>query len=636
MVWLRNIETVTGIVEISGCDDLIRFDGGLGQLRRVTGLINNAGPIDIRNNLRLTGNLQRMLPALPSGSLKLGEVSGNPELCIPTAESRFVHRLNADVADCGCPQIDSPYFDMGVDYDDGSCDSVQCGSCSPGTHGRCSFQQGSDTICVPMQNDTVTGVLGCPTTDIHGPDCIGPYCVSGFSTELCLLCTAIATCDTPPSCRSNVGVCALSTGRCEYTTLLPLNAGCNDGNPFTGPDLCTATGECITTKECSVGKILDVYEQPSVYGVEIISQSKLDLLEGCGTISGNLNIDCSQPGSDPITNFSKLQAVVRVTGLLRVVDCQGFTGPDMPNLKMVGGGVDGFGVIIEDTSFTGNLNSLFPDLNAVDGGVKISRNGQLCTNTFDWFDAFEISNNAPVSECGCTNNRALNYNSNIVIDDGSCVFPPCLEDCVDADTDDCKVPRCNARTGFCEYVDQNITSTDAGVACDDHDPFTEDDVCAKSSFGVVDCIGTHVCDASQSGLYCNSTSTSHRLDDGSTTLSGRPGDEQCSFLSVSGRLSKGKLCVSPPTHTRARARTHTHARVLSHRPAGSFPWHFTFLSFHAERAAHCAPWVCTPIVFPLLTTTMPLCPCQFAHASIKGMHLRCSLRLGASSGRAAV
>ena len=517
LVWLKSIKTVTGIVEISGCDDLIRFDGGLGQLRQVTGLINGAGPIDIRDNRRLTGNLHRVLPALPLGSIKLGQVSGNPELCVPTAESRFVHHHNADPNDCGCTQIDSPHFSMTADHDDGSCDSVQCDDCYPGTYGRCSYQSGIDRICVPMQNDSVTGELGCPTTDIHGPDCIGPSCVSGFSTSLCDLCADIVTCDTPPNCRSAAGVCAPTTGRCEYTTLLSTGDGCSDGNPFTGPDLCTVTGECVTTKECSVGKILDIYEQPSVFGVTILTQSHLNKLDGCGTIGGNLNIDCSQgsfqvPNSDPISDFLMLRSVVRITGMLRIVNCQSSqqpNGPEMPNLKMVGGGVDGFGVIIEDTSFTGTLDSLFPALKAVDGGVKLARNLFLCTNTFDWFDAFEIANNRPIAECGCTDSRALNYDSNSqLVEDGSCVFPPCLEDCVDSDLEDCKVPQCNERTGACEYIDQ----TDAGVACNDHNDFTADDVCAMSSAGAIDCIGEHVCDDSQSGLYCNSTSTRHELE----------------------------------------------------------------------------------------------------------------------------
>jgi len=344
-----------------------------------------------------------------------------------------------------------------------------------------------------------------------------------LGTSLCALCAGITTCDTPPNCRSAAGVCAPSTGLCDYTTLLSLGDGCSDGNPFTGPDLCTATGECVTTKECSVGKILDIYEQPSIFGVTIRTQHHLDLLDGCGTIGGNLNIDCSLnnlllvPPDDWITDFSKLRSVVRITGMLRIVNCQFYEGPDMPNLKMVGGGVDGFGVIIEDTSFRGTLDSLFPELMAVDGGVKLSRNPILCTNTFDWFDAFEIVNNRPIAECGCTDSRALNYNSNsLLVDDGSCVFPPCLEDCVDSDPEDCKVPQCNERTGVCEYVDQTIPNPndgDAGVPCNDHDDFTEDDVCAMSSAGAIDCIGEHVCDASQSGLYCNSTSTRHELEE---------------------------------------------------------------------------------------------------------------------------
>lgn len=532
LVSLHHVETVTGIVEITGCNDLVRFDGGLGNLRKISGVVHGLGPIDIRRNLQLTGSLSRMLPNLPKGRLHLGNVSDNPQLCVSVDESRFQHDNNADDAECGCVQADSPNYDPTKLFDDGSCDTVQCVDCVPGTHGRCTFQRGGETICVPMANNTLTGELECLSGNVYGNECVGLTCLQGYTPSLCDLCSAITICDTPPNCRSNVGACDEKTGRCSYPTLLSAGSSCTDENIFTGPDVCTAEGQCITSQKCIISEILDVYNQEDEYGLSITTQTRLNLLRGCGTISGNLNINCGAVTTDPITSFDQLVSIARIMGLLRIVDCD-ISSLSMPNLRMVGGGLGGFGLILEDNGFVGTPDTLFPALMSVDGGAELRRNPSLCTNTFDWFDAVELSNNAPVASCGCTDSSALNYDVLRLIDDGSCEYPPCAEDCVDDDENDCKISVCNAKTGFCEIIDKidsQAGEAAAEVSCNDSNPYTSNDTCIVLN-GVIDCIGSHVCNDNYRGTYCN-MSTRHQIEGGSTVDS-RPGDEQCTFLLVS-------------------------------------------------------------------------------------------------------
>ena len=507
---LREIESVSGRVEVSRCPQLARFDGGLGKLWEVLGYANGGDkrPISIENNAILGGGLSLIMPSLPAGSVELMGVHDNPMLCVDSADGRVRGTGNAEQSLCGCPFSGASNYNANATFHDGSCDLVQCAACAPGTSGRCFYdatESGSDEddttkVCVAMALDGTCPVLA-----------------DGTQTELCDLCGDVV-CDTPPNCRdASSGTCLGRTGQCVYATLLAENSLCDDGNLFTGPDTCSATGDCETVSECNVGTILDVTSADSTYGTAVTTQAMLDSLAGCGTISGHLNIDCSNSVLDPIVSTAALASIASIQGVLRVYACPQLDTLHLTLLRSIRGGIGGSALLLEENAaLTPNLNALFPALTDVEGGVYVIGNTMLCANDFDWFEAATIEFNAESDQCGCPDDSAFNYaGDSSLIDDGSCVHTACTEVCVDSNPLDCLVAQCNEATGDCQYAEVVFNASDP-IPCDDGIWYHINDTCQVLGDSM-DCIGTDLCSADYREAHCEE-------------FSARPGDEQCSYL----------------------------------------------------------------------------------------------------------
>ena len=504
---LRFVEAVTGVVEISGCAHLERFDGGLARLNDVQGhSIGGIGPIRISDNAMVTGTIAEILPAIPRYVRNVGEIRSNPRLCGTEAEDMegvFIYGSNADSASCGCTLDNAPNFDNAwynsteTKYDDGSCDVVMCHVCFDGTNGRCTYTKANgDRICVPQTQDG-----RCPPM------------LNEANPAPCDLCEGV-TCNSPPNCRaSGSGVCQPATGLCTYPTLLAAGSRCSDGDPFTGPDVCSASGVCTTTKACSVAHLLSKDEP------KLLSQDNLDTLAGCGTVDGPLHIECTLATSTSITNVSSLASIRRVTGYVAFDGCDSITSFGLENLMRVDGefGLESYAMILTNNAGPiGTLNSLFPALSGVDGLVHVRDNAQICTTTFDWFDhaPSDIAGNAV--GCGCTDPNAANYLAIATQDDGTCVKKPCNGGCIDSDLTDCLVPECDEATDRCNLVPASPNATDS---CSDGLNYTIDDICVvdeASADGII-CEGTNLCESSDQEAFCE-------------VQVPRPGDSQCSFL----------------------------------------------------------------------------------------------------------
>jgi hypothetical protein len=232
---LRNVQVVTGWVQIRNCSYLTQMAGGLSQLREIRSINRYYGAFSLESNAQLTGGLQAVFPALPFGSVQLGSVVNNPNFC-DDSDTRFHLQSNAPAAQCGCtdtlalnimnmtsgtpinvpgaapiPGVSLTY------YDDGSCEGPTCSSCITGTTGTCAFRlNNGDNLCVVAVNG------------------ICPPLANGSGTQACDLCVGVV-CNEPPSCfNASSGVCSNTSGLCVYSAYLPAGSQCNDGNPSTG------------------------------------------------------------------------------------------------------------------------------------------------------------------------------------------------------------------------------------------------------------------------------------------------------------------------------------------------------------------------------------------------------------------
>jgi len=112
---------------------------------------------------------------------------------------------------------------------------------------------------------------------------------------------------------SLVGTC--DDGTCLYSNVTQ-GVFCDDGNPRTGPDLCTGRGECVGQTACVVSTQTGV--EDDTFGGSLQSQANMDTMLGCITVDGHLFIDCV----DPITDLAALGTVTKITGALIIENCQ--------------------------------------------------------------------------------------------------------------------------------------------------------------------------------------------------------------------------------------------------------------------------------------------------------------------------
>lgn len=242
---LRSIKVVSGRVEIVGCPELERFDGGLGLLREVRGYSSfGVSPVFIHNNPKLSGSVGAMLPSLPSADMNLLFAKGNPKLCVADNSTRFRSIDNAKK--CGCTAPSAPNFNVEAENDDGSCDIQRCETteCVAGTSGRCWYDATSDSrlaspallpeggkICVPMETRVVR-----VTSDgsAERPDC-------SFESS-CAWDPAVATVCARALCRasrfSGGTMVSFDRGMCRNDT----GSGPGDRIRLTGPQAPFGTG----------------------------------------------------------------------------------------------------------------------------------------------------------------------------------------------------------------------------------------------------------------------------------------------------------------------------------------------------------------------------------------------------------
>jgi hypothetical protein len=514
---LKNVQRVSGVIEVSNCQHLERFDGAFAQLKSVgkTWLHSDDRSymqvMTVRNNTRLRGVVTSMFPALPLG-MRSGSISNNPDLCSNPDDSRFGSAVDNKPSElCTCES----YTEL--------CDVVQCKGCAPGTSGNCFFKPrdwkaSQEKICIPRE----------PGTDLC------PFLPGVGQSVACDLCEGHEKCDDAPQCKKE-GTCNPTTGMCEYAQNKGRGAHCDDGSLFTGPDVCDDMGTCTTTDACIVSakRAGSNVANSALFAVALKTQTEVDEFSRCGTIQGTLNIDCegnTAANTDPITNIDALEEVAKVTGALRVANCPLLTTIAFRLLQDLEGLNDAQSIVLSrNVNLKGGIHGIFPAMSSLHGGVEATNNPQLCMNSYDWSREVVDRGNAPPEECGCTDSTMMNYKATATIDDGLCIGWPCDGTGSDGvqtetqrpcqhDANDCRTKTCNVETNKCEFA--FFECSDAGC-CDDGDKFTVDDQCKPGSNGGTECRGTDVCDDDVQAAFCN------EHDAGRDEL----GDAACTFLS---------------------------------------------------------------------------------------------------------
>ncbi len=130
--------------------------------------------------------------------------------------------------------------------DDDACtqtDTCQAGTCTGSNPVVCAAL---DSCHVAGTCDTTTGVCSNPTV-ANGTTCTGGVCQGGLCNNI-NLCTKV-TCTAQDQCHV-AGTCAPATGICSNPTVAN-GTPCNDNNPDTSNDMCTA-GVCAGVDNCTV------------------------------------------------------------------------------------------------------------------------------------------------------------------------------------------------------------------------------------------------------------------------------------------------------------------------------------------------------------------------------------------------
>jgi hypothetical protein len=454
------------------------------------------------------------------------------------------------------------------------CDVAQCHSCATGTSGRCYYQpQGAaatatERVCVPR----VPGTGDCPFLAGIGP------------SDACDLCEGHGVCDDAPQCKEQAsGECDSATGVCKYAGNSAHGTHCDDGSPFTGPDVCDGKGSCTTTDACVVATKLDVKVSlgavhAPLSAVALTTQTQVNEFGRCGTIHGSLNLDCgivpacparycgsscvqqraaaaanlailppptalsasalqncTKPSDvsctcDPIKNADALRGVAKITGVLRVADCPLLTELAFPHLQHVEGMIEDQSIILErNENLAGGVHQMFPAVSTLLGGVRATGNPTLCMNSYSWYREVTDSGNAAPERCGCTNGTKMNFKPTADIDDGLCTDWPCDGTGTNGTQSDaekpCQYEANDCRTRTCNPETNGcefdfFTCSTAGC-CNDADKFTVADQCKPGANGDVECQGTDVCDDDVQVAFCN------EHDSGRDAR----GDDECTFLS---------------------------------------------------------------------------------------------------------
>lgn len=316
---LKKIRVVSGTIAIADCLKLTTLGGGLSGLQYIGSTWTHEGS-SVSTHLRiantgLLGSLARMLPTIQDFAL-VAEIVNNEALCaVSTAFSwpaTWIVRANAQPAQCGCTFAVALNYNPTALYDDGSCQATGCNNCHPGTHGPCAYSDADGAIICHAALDVRT---------VLDPSFF--RCFAGHTACTQDLCKDVI-CDAPPECQTVIGDGTAGNGACEDGMCLykfaKKDTVCNDGNPATGPDRCSAVGECLGKDSCVVAEMGGT---PSArYGATVQTTAQLQRLEGCIVIKGNLHIDCQGAvDQDDISSLAPLLSLKRITGALVIQNC---------------------------------------------------------------------------------------------------------------------------------------------------------------------------------------------------------------------------------------------------------------------------------------------------------------------------
>jgi len=491
---LRKLVHVTGVVIVTGCQQLLRLDGAFARLRVIGGVLEQTvngmrlgQSLVIQHNPILTGYLPASLPSLHYSVIE-ADVSENPQLCAGESGVDFPLTWsltnNADPNFCGCQVPVATNFNVDARVSDGSCLMTYCDDCEPGTHGPCSFSISGDRVCVE----------GLDLLE-SGQTLAGFRCPAG--TEACTpnLCHNVL-CIDPPQCQMLFDDASPSVGTCDDGACLYDNvtAGvfCDDRNPATGPDLCSGFGQCVGQTSCVVAEMTGNHD--ATFGGILTSQADVDALRECVIIDGHLVLDCG--GDSSIHNLSSFSHITAITGALIIQNCPNITSfwAGFQRLHSITGAYHGSGLVVTNNQGTsGCLSDMFPALEEVVSRVEVTDNEQLCTTWREWHDDWQVANSQNIG-CGCTDSTMGNYNPLATIDDCSCVsLDPCvIKNITCAQDIPCYIVSCNSSSvdGDCN----NLTAVGIDTECDDSNPSSERDTCqdALDDLGVM-LSGQRVC-----------------------------------------------------------------------------------------------------------------------------------------------
>jgi hypothetical protein len=215
------------------------------------------------------------------------------------------------------------------------------------------------------------------------------------------------------------------------------------------------------------------------------------------------------PAPDPVTNFNSLATIRSVQGTLSVFNCPsierlGFQNSThvigLANLASITGARNGYSVMLDNNArLNGSVPGNLAGLTQVAGGVFAVNNTRLCDAPRAWNAEWFVRNNAPAARCGCTDRRALNYETRRVppaqIDDDSCDLNLCISNNITCPKINCKASTCIPETGECVYEFIDVAASNVStLACNDTLAWTVDDTCVENVVNqTVECVGTDIC-----------------------------------------------------------------------------------------------------------------------------------------------
>jgi hypothetical protein len=333
--------------------------------------------------------------------------------------------------------------------------TLSAGTCSAAS-GTCTFVT-TDTPC-PAGCDSASGLCSADP-------CIGVACN-----------------DPPTSCNVDPGVCA--AGSCAYT-LKPSGAGCDDGDPCTSVDTCSAGGACAGTPLLCNAPPLPFCSDPG-------TSRQFDVNGTCS------NGSCSYPTNDTVCSLGCDSA----TGLCRGDPCATAVCDQPPSQCRQAQGSCSEGIC---------SYPLKPGGSDCDDG-NLCTQSDSCSTAGLCSGAAVVCNSPPASTCvDASTSRAYGAVGACSTVTGECTYSftdaACQSGC-DAGSglcigDPCIGKTCTTPPGACFF---SVGSCSAGACvytprpsaerCDDGNPCTDGDVCNGS--GV--CAGTPVVRCGDAGV----------------------------------------------------------------------------------------------------------------------------------------